>query len=260
MQLPVNHFKQAILAGRRQIGLWLGLANAYCAEICAGAGFDWLVLDAEHAPNDRQTLLAQLQALAPYPSQPVVRVPSSNSVTIKQVLDLGAQTLLVPSVESAEQAAALVAAMRYPPGGIRGVGTALARASRWNRIGQYLQSADEQMCLLVQVESISGVENLDAIVRVPGVNGVFIGPADLAASLNHRGHSDRPEVQAVIADCISRIRAGGKPAGILAVEPVAARAYLERGCTFVAVGVDTLLLARTTQALAGAFEDCGPRT
>ena len=254
MDIPVNTVKQALREGRPQIGLWLGLASATCAEICAGAGFDWLLLDGEHAPNDLQTLLAQLQAIAPYPSHPIIRVPIGDATRIKQVLDLGVQTLLVPIVETAEHAAEMVRAMRYPPEGIRGVGSALARASRWNRIENYLQSADEQMCLLVQVETRRGIDNLQAIAAVEGVDGVFIGPSDLSASLGHRGQPAHAEVRKVIEASIAAIRAAGKAAGILAVDETLARHYLELGCSFVAVGIDATLLAKATDSLAAKYK------
>ncbi|MBE0628095.1 MAG: STAS domain-containing protein, partial [Burkholderia vietnamiensis] len=165
MQMPSNGFKAALARGDAQIGLWLGLANPYSAEVVAGAGFDWLLIDGEHAPNTVPTILAQLQAIAPYPSHPVVRVPSNDPVIVKQVLDLGAQTLLVPMVQSADEARAAVAATRYPPHGMRGVGSALARASRWNRIGDYLQRANDAMAVLVQVETRAGLDAIDAIAR-----------------------------------------------------------------------------------------------
>lgn len=253
MELPINRFKQGLRDGRQQIGLWSGLANSYCAEICAVAGFDWLLLDGEHAPNDLQSLLAQLQAIAAYRTQPVIRVPIGDPVLIKQTLDLGVQTLLVPLVESAEQAKMLVSATRYPRAGIRGVGSALARASRWNSIPDYLRRADEQMCVLAQVETAAGLENLDAIARVEGIDGVFIGPADLAGALGHLGNPAHPEVQQIIEQGIARIRAANKAAGILSADEALARRYLTLGCSFVAVGVDTTLLARATQALAGRF-------
>ena len=253
LDIPQNRFKQALKAGERQIGLWLGLTSAYCAEICACAGFDWLVLDAEHAPNDLQTLLAQLQVLAAYRSEPVVRVPSSDAAVIKQVLDLGAQTILVPAVETPEQARDLVRAIRYPPQGSRGVGTALARAARWNGIRDYLCDADEQNCLLVQIETIRGLEQLESIAAVDGVDGIFIGPADLAASLGFRGQAERLEVQNVIAEAVERVRKCNMQAGILATNQPIAERYLTLGFSFVAVGVDTLLLAKATNALADAF-------
>lgn len=249
-----NTFKQALRDGNGQIGLWVGLANPYTAEICAGAGFDWLLIDGEHAPNDLQTLLSQLQAVAPYPVHPVVRVPSADAVRIKQVMDLGVQTLLVPMIETAAQAAEMVRAMRYPPEGIRGVGSALARASRWNRIADYLKIADEHACLLVQVETKRALDQLDAIAHVEGVDGVFIGPADLSASLGYRGQPGHPDVQRVIESAIDAVRKAGKAVGILSADETLARRYLELGCTFVAVGVDTTLLARAADSLARKFK------
>lgn len=254
MDMPVNTFKQRLLAGEAQVGLWLGLADPYCAELAANAGFDWLLIDGEHAPNDLRSLLGQLQAMAPYPAQPIIRPPIGDPVLIKQLLDIGVQTLLVPMVDSAAQAAELVRAMRYPPFGIRGVGSALARASRWNSIPGYLDKADEQMCLLVQIENLDGLANLDAIAAVEGVDGVFIGPADLSAAMGHRGNPGHPEVQAAIEDAITRIRRAGKAVGILSADEALARRYLELGCSFVAVGVDTSLLMKALQGLAGRFK------
>ncbi|WP_165664797.1 4-hydroxy-2-oxoheptanedioate aldolase [Metapseudomonas otitidis] len=254
MDMPVNTFKQRLLAGDAQVGLWLGLADPYCAELAANAGFDWLVIDGEHAPNDLRSLLGQLQAVAPYPAQPIIRPPIGDPVLIKQLLDIGVQTLLVPMVDSAAQAAELVRAMRYPPFGIRGVGSALARASRWNSVPGYLDQADEQMCLLVQIENLDGLANLDAIAAVEGVDGVFIGPADLSAAMGYRGNPGHPEVQAAIEDAIARIRQAGKAVGILSADEALARRYLALGCSFVAVGVDTSLLMKALQGLAGRFK------
>ncbi|MDC0690805.1 4-hydroxy-2-oxoheptanedioate aldolase [Mitsuaria sp. RG] len=255
MDMPINTFKQRLRAGQAQIGLWLGLADPYCAELAANAGFDWLLLDGEHAPNDLRSLLGQLQAVAPYPAQPIVRPVIGDTALIKQLLDIGAQTLLVPMVESAEQARQLVRAMHYPPHGVRGVGSALARASRWNSLPDYLDQADEQMCLLVQVENREGLANLDAICAVEGVDGVFIGPADLSAAMGHRGNPGHPEVQAAIDDAIVRIGRAGKAAGILSADEALARRYIELGAAFVAVGVDTTVLMRGLQTLAGKFKD-----
>ena len=254
MHMPINHFKQRLRSGEPQIGLWLGLADAYCAELAANAGFDWLLIDGEHAPNDLRGMLAQLQAVAPYPSQAVIRPVIGDTALIKQVLDIGAQTLLVPMVESAEQVHQLVRAMHYPPTGIRGVGSALARASRWNSIQGYLDHADEQMCLLVQIENKEGLANLDEIVAVEGVDGVFIGPADLSAAMGHRGNPGHPEVQAAIEDAIVRIGKAGKAAGILSADEKLARRYIELGAAFVAVGVDTTVLMRGLRELAGKFK------
>ena len=255
MEIKPNTFKAALKSGERaQIGLWLGLTDPTSAEICAGAGFDWLLIDGEHAPNDVRSILAQLQAVAPYPVHPIVRPVSGDVNLIKQLLDIGAQTLLVPMVESAEQAALLVRAMRYPPAGIRGVGAALARASHWNRVSNYLHEADDQMCLLVQVETRAGLENLDAIASLDGVDGVFIGPSDLSAALGHLGKPGHPEVQRAIENAIARIRAAGRAAGILTPDEAQARRYLALGCAFVAVGLDGNLLMRSTQELAGRFK------
>ncbi len=252
-----NHFKRALQEKRPQIGLWLGLCSSYSAELLAGAGFDWLLIDGEHAPNNVQTVLGQLQAVAPYPSQPVVRPPWNDAVIIKQLLDVGAQTLLIPMVQNAEQARDAVRATRYPPHGVRGVGSALARASRWNRVPDYLQQADEQMCVLVQIETREAVKNLEAILQVEGVDGVFIGPADLSADMGFAGNPQHPEVQRTIDDAIARIRAAGKAPGILMANKALAQRYLEAGALFVAVGVDTTLLARAAEALANEFKQGG---
>lgn len=265
MHTPVNPFKAAIEAGQPQIGLWLGLGSPYTAEICAGAGFDWLLIDGEHGPNDTLTLLSQLQAIAAYPASHVMaRIPMGHGeigeMLIKQYLDLGVQTLLVPMVDTAAQAASIVRASRYPQddgkGGIRGM--AGARASAWGRRASYYQEANAQICMLLQVESMEGLANLDAIAATEGVDGVFIGPADLSASMGHVGNPGHPEVQAAIADAIARIRKAGKAAGILTPNEELARKYLALGCSFVAVGLDTGLLVQATSALATRFKDVRP--
>ncbi|MGO3857812.1 4-hydroxy-2-oxoheptanedioate aldolase [Neisseriaceae bacterium CLB008] len=256
-----NQFKQALRGDAAQIGMWLGLANSYSAELIATVGFDWLLIDAEHAPNNVTTVLQQLQAIAPYQAQgqslPVVRPPVGDAVLIKQLLDVGVQTLLVPMVESAEQARGLVDAMRYPPEGIRGVGSALARASLWNSVDDYLNQANDQMCLLVQVENVAGLNHLAEIVAVDGVDGVFIGPADLCAAMGHRGNPMHPEVQAAIKAAVATIRAAGKAAGILYADEKQAKAFIEMGFNFVAVGVDTTLLAKSCRQLLGQFKADG---
>ncbi len=253
-----NVFKQALQEKRPQIGLWLGLCSSYSAELLAGSGFDWLLIDGEHAPNNVQTVLGQLQAIAPYPSQPVVRPAWNDAVMIKQLLDIGVQTLLIPMIQNAEQARDAVRATRYPPHGIRGVGSALARASRWNRVPDYLQQADAQMCVLVQIETREAVKNLDEILQVEGVDGVFIGPADLSADMGYAGNPQQPEVQRTIDDAIARISAAGKAPGILTANPELAQHYLASGALFVAVGVDTTLLARAAESLAGRFKQQQP--
>ncbi len=257
MQMPPNTFKQALQAGQTQIGLFLGLCDPYSAEILAGAGFDWLLIDGEHAPNTPESVLRQLQAVAPYPVRVVVRTVDHDVARIKQYLDVGVQNLLVPMVESAEQARRLVEAMRYPPAGIRGVGTALARAARWNGVEGYFAQADAAMCLMVQVESRAGLAALDDILAVEGVDGVFIGPADLAASLGHLGNPGHPDVKAAIEDALGRICRAGKAAGVFSADPQAAARYLESGASFIAVGVDTLLLRNSAVKLAASFKDAG---
>lgn len=249
----INHFKRALQQKTPQIGLWLGLANGYSAELLAGAGFHWLLIDGEHAPNDVRTVLGQLQAIAPYASQPVVRPAWNDPVLIKQLLDVGAQTLLIPMIQSAEEARAAVRACHYPPAGIRGVGSALARASRWNRVPEYLQRAGEEISILVQIETRRGIENLADILRVEGIDGVFIGPADLSADMGYAGDPQHPAVQAVIVEAIKTIRAAGSAPGILMANEDLAHRYLELGALFVAVGVDTTLLARSAASLAAKF-------
>ncbi len=252
--VAINRFKQALTEGRLQLGLWQALANPVTAELCAGAGFDWLLLDGEHGPNEIPSLLAQLQAVAAFPAtHPVGRVPVGETRIIKQYLDIGFQTLLVPMVETAEQAAGLVRACRYPPDGVRGVGSGIVRASAYNRTPAYLADADAQICLLVQVETALGVENLKAIAQTPGVDGVFIGPADLSAALGYRGQPGHPAVQAVIEASLSTIRNAGKAAGILMADPVLAQRYIDLGFGFVAVGSDVGLLVKAADNLLATF-------
>lgn len=253
MEIPRNALKAALKDGRVQIGLWVGLADPYAAEAVAGTGFDWLLIDGEHAPNDVRQILSQLQAVASYPVHPVVRPVIGDVALIKQILDVGAQTLLVPVVETAEQAAQMVAATRYPPSGIRGVGSALARSSRWNQIDGYLHKADAEMCVLVQVETRRGLENLKAISAVDGVDGVFFGPADLSASMGYLGNPGHPDVQRSILDGIAAVRRAGKAPGVLTADLALARRYIEAGALFVAVGVDTTLLVRAARDLAAQF-------
>ena len=254
MRTPDNLFKQALARGEPRIGLWLALADGYAAELCATCGFDWLLIDGEHAPNDLRSTLAALQAVAAYGAHPVVRLPRGDETLIKQVLDIGATTLMVPMVESAGQARQLVRAMRYPPRGIRGVGSGIARAARWSQYADYLHEADERVCLLVQVETREALQQVDEIAAVDGVDGVFIGPADLAASFGHLGQSAHPQVQAAIESGIGAITQAGKAAGILCADEALARHYLEAGARFVAVGIDTALLVKAATGLASRFK------
>ena len=253
MELPVNRFKARLKAGENQFGLWLGLPDATAAEIVAGANFDWLLIDGEHAPFDLQTILNVLRALEPYSVSPIVRPVVGDTNLIKQLLDIGAQTLLVPMVDTAEQAEQLVKAVRYPPEGIRGLGSSLARAARWNQIPGYLKKANSEICLIVQVETVKALENLDAIAAVEGVDAVFIGPSDLSASMGYIGDAGHPNVVAAIEDGIARITAAGKAAGLLSMDPALSEHYIKQGATFVGVGVDTLLLANGAKQLIARF-------
>jgi 4-hydroxy-2-oxoheptanedioate aldolase len=253
MDLPPNNFKRAIAAGRQQTGLWVSLASAYSAEVVAGSGFDWLVVDTEHSPNEVDTTLAQLQAIAAYPVAPVVRPAWNDTVLIKRHLDIGAQSLLIPYVQNEDEAAAAVAAMRFPTRGVRGV-AGMTRASKFGRVRDYAKRAHEELCLLVQIETPGGLENLERIARVDGVDGVFIGPADLAAGLGHLGDQGHTGVQAAIKDAIGRIKACGKPAGILATDEASTRRYIEWGTVFTAVGLDVMILARESEKLAAKFK------
>lgn len=262
MQTPVNTFKQALLERRPQIGLWMGLVSDTAAEICALAGFDWLVIDGEHAPHDLRTVQSHLRTLAAYPGRhAVARVPVGETALIKQYLDLGAQNILVPMVDTPAQAAQLVRAMRYPQadgqGGVRGM--AGARASRWGHFEDYAARANEEVCLLVQAESVQALQHLDAIAATPGVDGIFIGPADLSASMGHVGNAGHPDVQAAIEDAIARILRAGKAPGILTSDEAQARHYLALGAVFVAVGLDTQLLMHHTRELAKRFKADLPR-
>jgi len=253
MELATNVFKQALRRGKPQIGLWVGLADSYVAELLATTGFDCLVIDAEHAPNDPRSVLAQLQAVAPYPVHPIVRPVHGTVELIKQYLDIGAQTLIIPMVESAEQAAQMVAATRYPTRGVRGVGSALARSSRWNQIDDYLRRSDDEMCVFVQVESVNALTQLERIAAVDGVDGIFFGPADLAASMGLLGKPSDPAVQAAITQGIAAVRRAGKAAGTLTSDRRLAREYLDQGALFVAVGVDTSILVKAAKELAAEF-------
>lgn len=244
-----NPFKAALQANKQLIGCWVGTASPYLTEIYASIGFDWLALDGEHGPNDLRSILGQLQAMAGYDSAPVVRLPHGDATRIKQLLDAGAQNLLIPMVESAEQAAALAAAMRYPPQGVRGVGTALARASQWKQIPDYLQRANEEVCLLVQAETVTAMEHLEEIAAVDGVDGVFFGPADLAASMGLILEPGHPSVKAAVEEGMKLVLSKGKAAGILTADKAFAQRCLDLGAQFVAVGVDTLMIVNSARAL-----------
>jgi 4-hydroxy-2-oxoheptanedioate aldolase len=248
-----NKFKKLIKESNPLFGVWNGLPDTYVAEILAGSGFDWILIDAEHAPFDLRTILAQLQTLNQFDIPVLVRPHNGDVDYIKQLLEIGVQNLLVPMVETAEQAELLYKAMQYAPVGIRGVGTALSRAAQWNRTNNYFKDAGEQMCLIVQVENTKGVENLDEILKVAGVDGVFIGPADLAASMGYIGQADRVEVKTVVEESLKKIRAAGKMAGVMAIAKPLADHYVACGANMVAVAVDTLLLANAAKQVVLSY-------
>ena len=252
MDLPVNHFKRALKAGTSQIGLWCSLSSHYSIEVVAGAGFDWLLLDTEHSPNDLESLLTQLQAVAAYPSSPVVRVPWNDMVTIKRVLDIGAQSLLIPYVQNPDEARAAVVAIRYPPQGARGV-AGTTRATRFGRVKDYAKHAHEELCLLVQLETQEALEHVEAIAGIEEIDGIFIGPADLHASMGYTGEVANPNVLPVIEDALRRIRRSGKAPGILVGDERLARRCIEAGSLFTAIGVDVAILARGAEQLAAKF-------
>jgi 4-hydroxy-2-oxoheptanedioate aldolase len=253
MTLPPTLADRLAASDRPLVGMWVCSGSALNAEIAAGSGLDIVLIDAEHSPNGPESVLAQLQAVAAYPVAPLVRPPFGDTVVIKQYLDLGAQNLLIPMVDSPEQAAELVRAVRYPPGGVRGVGSALARSARWNRVPGYLADASRTVSLFVQVESAAAVERVDEIVAVDGVDGILVGPADLAASMGYLGEQGHPEVVDAVLRSMRAAAEAGKPAGVNAFAPDAADRYLAAGAAFVLVGADVALLARASEALADRF-------
>ncbi|MEL6958374.1 MAG: HpcH/HpaI aldolase/citrate lyase family protein [Pseudomonadota bacterium] len=250
MPAPKNHLKADLLAGEVKSGLWLTLANGTVAEIAGNAGFDWCLIDAEHGPNTLTTITAQLQALAGTPAHPVVRVPLGEDWMLKQVLDLGVQTVVVPMINTAEQAAAAAAAVRYPGDGVRGMGAALARASAYGTIVDYVQSANEEICLLVQIESAEAVRNIDEIAATPGVDGLFVGPADLSADMGYPGEPDAADVQRSIDHVYERVKAAGKIAGTVTFQPEAFAIEVARGVTFLGLGGEAMVLNSALRALA----------
>ena len=249
-----NSFKRDLLAGKRLIGCWSSLANAITTEVLGVAGFDWILLDGEHSPNDVNTFIPQLMALKDSPSAPVVRPTSNNAVEMKRLLDAGFYNFLVPFVESADEARSAVAATRYPPQGIRGVSVS-QRGNRYGTVPDYFQGVNEQVCVMVQIESNAGVAAARAIAGVDGVDCVFVGPSDLAAGMGHLGNASHPEVQQAIAAVFLDAKACGKPVGILAPVEADARRYMDMGATFVAVGSDLGLFRSATQALRDRYAD-----
>ncbi|MBU2487259.1 MAG: HpcH/HpaI aldolase/citrate lyase family protein [Alphaproteobacteria bacterium] len=254
MPAPVNTLKHRLKAGETLIGCWLGLAEPYLAEISATAGFDWLLIDGEHAPNDIRSMAAQLAVLEASGASTVIRLPDDDPAKIKQALDIGAQTLLIPMVESASQAERIYRATRYPPLGFRGVGSALARASKFAAIPDYLTTADDQICVLAQVESRAGLEALDGILAIDGIDGVFIGPSDLAADMGHIGRPAEPAVKDAVLDALKRIRAAGRIAGVLTMDPAYIADCRSAGANFLGVGIDVTLFASAMRAHAKKYK------
>lgn len=257
VELPATLRERLDAADRPLIGLWACAGSPITAEIVAGSGCDWVLLDAEHSPNGLESVLAQLYAMSAYPVAPLVRPPYGDTVTIKQFLDLGAQNLLIPMVDSAEQAAEIVRAVRYPDGsaggGVRGVGSALARSARWNRVEGYLGRASETISLTVQIESATAIADVERIVAVDGIDAIFVGPSDLAASMGLLGQQNHPEVVESVLRAIAAGVAAGKPVGVNAFVPADAERYIAAGASFVAVGADVAILARQTEAMVDRF-------
>ncbi len=253
MELPVNHFKHALKSGQLQAGVWCNLCSEYAMEVVAGAGLDWLIIDTEHAPIDMFMMVRLLHATMENHTQPVVRVPWNDMVTIKRVLDAGAQTLLIPMIQTEEEARNAVAYTRYAPEGVRGSGGP-TRASRFMRIKDYAKKAAGEICVLVQVETRLGIQNLEKITRVEGVDGVFLGPGDLSTDMGHMGNMNHPEVQKVLDEGIVTIRRCGKAPGILTNDEARARHYVDLGAQFITVGSDVTILARETEKLAAKYK------
>ncbi|GAA2931457.1 4-hydroxy-2-oxoheptanedioate aldolase [Microbacterium luteolum] len=253
LRLDPSFRERLASSDRALIGMWACSGSTLVTEVAAGSGLDWLLIDMEHSTNTLESVLLQLQTVAAYPITPLVRVPSNDTVAIKQILDLGAQNLIVPMVSSADEARAAVAATRYPPAGVRGVGSALARSARWNRVDGYLQESAQHTSLTVQIETAAGVDAAAEIAAVDGIDAVFVGPSDLSASMGLLGQQTHPDVVAAVEKVFAAVKSAGKPVGVNAFDPAAADAYVAGGADFVAVGADVALLARASEALAARF-------
>ena len=254
MKIRKNKIKQSFKNGKTTIGIWNGIPHGYAVEICAGAGFEWVLIDGEHSPYEFTTILQSIQSASSFDTEIVVRPAIGDRVMIKRLLDIGVQTLLVPMVESAEQAQYLVDSMRYPPHGNRGVGSGLARAAQWNRVDNYLTQADDEMCLIVQIETVKGLKHIEEICQVEGVDGVFLGPADLAASMGYLGQSMHPDVISEVVRGISIARDSGKVPGVIAFDKEVAKTYKEAGARFIGVGIDLLMLAKATSTIVSEYQ------
>jgi 4-hydroxy-2-oxoheptanedioate aldolase len=256
-EIPRNRFKAGLESGNTQFGLWLSIPDNTVAELMAGAGFDWLLVDHEHGPFELRDVMSHLQAMASYDVAPIVRPVDGNPALLKKLCDIGAQSFIVPMIDTAEQAAAVVRAVRYPPDGCRGLGTSMARAARWNTVPGYAQQANDEMCIIVQAETVTAIENLEAIARTNGIDGVFIGPSDLSASMGHGGNVSHPEVVETVSAGLRTIRAAEKHAGLLCLDASKVPDYVGCGANFVGVGVDTLLLGNAARNLAARFRPGG---
>ena len=253
MDRLTNKFKQRLRSGDDMLGLWFGLANNIAAEICAHSGFDWLLIDAEHSPLSDKDILACLQAIAPYEINPIVRPVSGDKNVLKRLCDVGVQTFLVPMIDDVKQAEAVVSAVQYPPSGTRGLGTSMARAARWNMAPNYFERANDEMCVILQIETRAGLKNLKKIAKVDGVDAVFIGPSDLGATLGYPGQPSHPEVVNAVSAAIKDVRTCGKPAGVLAVTSELVDVYKAAGASFIGVGSDCGVLAKGVQRLYESF-------
>jgi len=253
MDSLTNNFKARLNKGDDMLGLWFGLANNVAAEICAQSGFDWMLIDAEHSPLTDSDVLSCLQAVAPYNINPIVRPLSADKSILKRLCDVGVQTFLVPMIDDAKQAADVIKSVHYPPSGTRGLGTSMARAARWNMTPDYFEKANDEICVILQIETKMGLKNLKDIAEVDGVDAVFIGPSDLGAALGYPGQSDHPEVVKTVSKAITQIRACKKPAGVLAVTSELVKTYKDAGATFVGVGSDCGVLAKGVQRLYESF-------
>ncbi|MFK7957115.1 MAG: aldolase/citrate lyase family protein [Lysobacterales bacterium] len=252
-ELKGNRFLAGLKSSNPQYGLWLGIPDPSIAEMMACAGFDWLVIDHEHGPFELRDVLHHLQAMAPYTVAPIVRPVDDNPGLLKKLCDIGAQSFLVPMIETADQAAALVGAVKYPPEGTRGMGTSMARAARWNMTPNYVENANQQMCVIAQVETVAGLQNLEAITNTQGLDGVFFGPSDLSASMGYVGNPTHPEVAQAVETGIKAVSDAGKFAGLLCLDETEVPRYLKAGASFVGVGLDTLLIGNAARALAAKF-------
>lgn len=253
MQNPKNHFKAALKSGKQQIGIWNAIGGPVAYEILASSGFDWVLVDTEHSATSTAQVLPALQTIAGYPDvSAVVRPAANDPITIKRLLDMGAQSLLIPYVQTVDEARAAVAAMRYAPRGMRGMAGSM-RATRFGLVENYADTVEDELCLIVQVETIEAMAHLEDIANVDGVDGVFIGPADLSASMGLPGQTNHPDVLAQIEDALARLKEIGVPSGILALDNKTSQHFIDHGSCFTAVGVDSAMLANAARALRKGF-------